>query len=156
VKGDPQKQALKRALKLLGYRDRSEAELRIKLAQSGFPRKIIEPTLEKLRSLKLLDDQAFARNFAQGRIEGRGYGPRRLERELQRKGIADPVISRILGEAFGRQEGQERAKALLDKRFHGKDLNDAKTLRRAISFLQRRGYRDGVIAEVLKQPIGND
>ena len=154
--GGSQEEALKRAIKFLSYRARSETEVRAKLAQSGFPPKIVEATLKKLRSLQLLDDESFARSFTQGRIENRGYGPLRLERELTQKGVAQRIVGRILAEAFGKQEGEERARALVEKRFRGKDLGDAKILRRAISFLQRRGYRDAVIAEVLKRPFGDD
>ena len=156
MSGGSGEEAFKRALKFLGYRARSEAEVRTKLIQAGFSPKIIEPILEKLRSLKLLDDEAFARSFAQARIEDRGYGPLRLERELRLKGIGKALVDRILDESFGRQGGKDRAQALLERRFRGKDLSNAKNLRRVISFLQRRGYRDSVIAEVLKQPIGND
>jgi regulatory protein len=150
-----QDEALKQAIKFLGYRARSEAEVKTKLAQSGFPSKIIEPTLGKLRSLKLLDDEAFARSFAQARIEDRGYGPLRLERELRRKGIANSIISRLLDESFAQNGGRERARALLEKTFRGQDLSDVKALRRAVGFLQRRGYRDSVIAEILNQPLEN-
>ena len=153
MSGGSQEEALKQALKFLSYRARSESELRTKLTQSGFSPKSIEPTLKKLRSLKLLDDQSFARNFALGRVEDRGYGPLRLERELRQKGIEKLLIGKILDEAFGKQEGRERARALLEKRFRGQDLSEAKIFRRAISFLQRRGYRDSVIAEVLEMPL---
>jgi regulatory protein len=153
VSGGSADEAFKQALKFLGYRARSEAEVRTKLAQSGFSLKIIEPTLTKLRSLKLLDDDAFARTFAQTRIEDRGYGPLRLERELEQKGVPHALVRRVIDEAFGKREGKDRARALLEKRFRGKDLGDAKTLRRAVGLLQRRGYRDSVIAEILQQPV---
>jgi regulatory protein len=156
VSGGSGEEAFKRALNFLGYRARSEAEVRTKLTQSGFSSKIVQPTLEKLRSLKLLDDEAFARSFAQTRIEDRGYGPLRLERELRLKGIAKTLVGRILDESFARHGGKERARALVERRFRGKDLTDAKTLRRAISFLRRRGYRDAVIAEIVRQPMGDD
>jgi SOS response regulatory protein OraA/RecX len=55
-------------------------------------------------------------------------------------------------ETFGREEGKEKARGLLERRFRGKDLGDRKILNRAIAFLQRRGYRSAVIAEVLKMP----
>ena len=156
MSGGSAEEAFKQALKFLGYRARSEAELQAKLARSGFPPKIVAPTLEKLRALKLVDDQAFARNFTRSRIDNRGYGPLRLERELKQKGVAQALIRRVLDEAFGKREGKEQAQELLAKRFRGKDLGDAKNLRRAISFLQRRGYRDAVIAEILHQPMGDD
>jgi regulatory protein len=156
VSGGSGEEAFKRALNFLGYRARSEAEVRTKLTQSGFSANIVEPTLEKLRSLKLLDDEAFARSFTQVRIEGRGYGPLRLERELRQKGVAQALVRLVLDESFGKREGQERARELLTKRFRGKDLTEAKNLRRAIAFLQRRGYRDAVIAEIVRQPMGDD
>ena len=152
-RGGNQEEALKRAYKFLSYRPRSEAEVRTKLGRLGFPRKSVDTTLEKLRSLSLLNDEAFARDWARGRAEGRSYGPLRIERELRQKGVARPLISQVVKETFGRQEGKERARALLEKRFRGKDLSDRKILHRAMSFLQRRGYRNSVIAEVLKQPV---
>jgi regulatory protein len=140
-------------LKFLGYRSRSEAEIRTKLTQCGFTSKTTETTLEKLRSLNLVNDGNFARAWAASRVEGRGYGPLRIERELRQKGIPKSLITQILDETFNRQQGKERAKQLMEKRFRGKDLSDAKSLRRAVSFLQRRGYRDSVIAEILGEPL---
>ncbi len=154
--GGSEEEALRSAFKFLSYRSRSEAEVRTKLAQLAFPQKIIESTLEKLRSLKLLNDKAFAQSWTLSRVEGRGYGPLRIERELRQKGVAESLISQILDETFGRQEGRERARLLLEKRFRGKDLSDPRILRRAVSFFQRRGYRDAVIAEILRQPFGDE
>lgn len=152
-RGGSEGDALKRAYKFLRYCPRSEAEVRNKLSQLGFPQKSIEATLEKLRSLNLLNDEAFARDWARGKAEGWGYGPLRVERELRQKGIAQSVIRQVMGETFGHEEGKEKARTLLEKRFRGKDLGDRKVLHRAIAFLQRRGYRNSVIAEVLKQPV---
>jgi regulatory protein len=149
-------EAYNRALRFLAYRPRSAAELSARLARAGFHPHEIEAALEKLRSLKLLDDEAFARSFAQGRIENRGYGPLRLERELRLKGVAKPLIERILEESFGAEQGKTRARALLERRFRGQDLNDLKIARRAVGFLRRRGYKDAVISEILRQPVGDD
>lgn len=150
--GSPE-DALKRAFKFLSYRPRSEAEVHAKLTRLGFPQKSVETALEKLRSLNLLDDETFARGWARGRAEGRGYGPLRIERELRQKGIEKSLVSQVVRETFGQQEGKERARALLEKRFRGQDLGDRKIFNRAIAFLQRRGYRNAVIAEVLGQPL---
>jgi len=146
-------EALQHALKFLSYRARSEAEVRAKLSQLGFPQKEILYTLEKLRSLNFLDDETFARGWARGRAEGRGYGPLRIEKELRQKGIAKSVAREVVRETFGREEGKEKARELLEKRFRGKDLSDQKMLRRAIGFLKRRGYHNSVIAEVLRMPL---
>ena len=143
--------ALKRAYRFLDYRPRSEAEVRIKLTQLGYSQTTIETTLEKLRSLKFLDDEAFARGWALGRVQGRGFGPLRVERELQQKGVAETLISQIVQETFSRQGGIEVGKKLLERRFKDKDLGDVKVLRRAVAFLKRRGYQISVIAELVEQ-----
>src|SRR3989304_3340299 len=100
-----EEEALQRAFKFLSYRPRSEAEVRTKLNQLGFPRKSVDTTLEKLRTLSLLNDEAFARDWARGRAEGRGYGPLRIERELRQKGIEKSDIQEVVRETFGQGEG---------------------------------------------------
>ena len=151
--GASQEEAFERAVKFLSYRARSEAEVRRKLAQLGFSRDTAEGAVKKLVSLKLLNDGNFTRAWTVSRVEGRGYGPLRVERELRQKGIAKSLIAQILDETFGKKQGKERAKQLLEKRFRGQDLTDAKVFRRAVAFLQRRGYRDSVIAEIVKRPL---
>ncbi len=143
--------ALKRAYRFLDYRPRSEAEVRIKLTQLGYSQTTVETTMEKLRSLKFLDDEAFARGWALGRVQGRGFGPLRVERELQQKGVAETLISQIVQETFSRQGGIEVGKKLLERRFKDKNLGDVKVLRKAVAFLKRRGYQISVIAELVEQ-----
>lgn len=135
---------------MLSYRARSEAELRSRLLRLGFPEATADKTLVKLRSLNYIDDSAFARAWARDRAESRGFGPRRIERELKEKGISPSLIQEIVRENFRQGEEEERAKKLIEKRFRGKNLNDAKVLRRAIAFLQRRGYASGVILDLLR------
>ena len=147
-------EALKRALKFLGYRARTEEQVRMKLTQLGFPQTTVDATRERLRSLNLLNDETFARDWAMTRATNHGYGLQRIERELRQKGISESLIGPILQETFAEQGERERAKALVQKRFAGKDLRDAKILHRAIAFLQRRGYRDSDIEELLGHPLG--
>jgi len=146
-------EALKRALKFLGYRARTEEQVQIKLTQLGFPQTTIEATLERLRSLNLVNDETFARDWAMTQATNHGYGLQRIERELRQKGISESLIGPILQETFAEQGERERAKAIVQKRFAGKDLRDDRILRRAIAFLQRRGYCDSDIVELLGQPL---
>lgn len=122
----------------------------------GFPQKIVQITLERLRSLNFLNDEAFARDWALGKAEGRGYGPLRITTELQKKGVAKSLIDQVVKELFGAQQVKERAKRLLEKRFRSEDLSDERVLRRAVGFLQRRGYQDSVIAELVGKSFSAD
>jgi regulatory protein len=103
-----------------------------------------------------LNDETFARSWALGRAQGSGYGPRRIEQELKSKGIDQPLIREALREAFDQVDETERARRLLEKHFTGGNLADKKTLRRAVAFLQRRGYSSNVVFNLLRYSIEDD
>jgi regulatory protein len=139
-------------LHYLGYRPRSEAEIRSYLLRRGYPPAVSDRVLEKLRSLNYVDDGSFARNWALAKAQSRGYGPRRIEQELTTKGIVPSVIREVIQETLDHCDEKTQAKKLLAKRFHSEDFRDLKTLRRAAVFLQRRGYSSEVISDLLQCP----
>ena len=112
--------------------------------------------MKKLRSLNDLNDEAFARNWAQSRAKTRAYGPRRIEQELRTKGIAEALIRKVLSASFDQVDEWKKAKSLLEKLFKSKQFDDPRMLRRAASFLQRRGYSSKVIGDLLKHPCEDD
>lgn len=86
---EQREQALQRALRSLGRRARSAAELQTSLTRAGFTEDVIEATLARLRELNLLDDAAFARAFVADRQRFHPRGSRMLLYELRNKGIDD-------------------------------------------------------------------
>ena len=153
MRGGSTEEALKCAIKYLGYRARSEEEVRVKLTQLGFPEKCVKATLERLRLLKVLDDEDLARDWALSRAKGREHGPLRIEKDLRQKGISTSLIRSILEEAFTDKGETEGAKRLLENKFSGRDMSNKKVIRRAASFLQRFGYHNTVIEELLGQSL---
>jgi len=152
MSGGSSEEALKRALKFLSFRDRTEGELGARLAQLGFTPEIIQTTLDRLRRLHYVNDERFARDWVQARAEGRGYGRSRIAGELLRKGLPRSLIEPILDETATEADERKRASTLIQKRFKGRDLKDPRTLRQAEHFLQRQGYSDALIAELLNLP----
>ena len=144
------------ALRYLGYRSRSEAEVRRYLSRRGCAHDAADLVIEKLRSLRYVNDETFAHDWALGRAQARGYGPRRIEQELRSKGIGQPLIRDALRETFDEVDETEHAKALLARHFKGRDLTEPKTLRRAAAFLHRRGYGSKVIFDLLRYSMEDD
>lgn len=136
-------------MRYLGYRPRSEAEIRTRLARLGYSSSIREETLEKLRNLNYVNDKAVARNWARERAENRGYGPKRIEQELRTRGIGPSLVREVIHETFEDRSEEEKAKTLLEKRFKGLDINDPKVLPRAAAFLERRGFSGKAISALL-------
>lgn len=122
----------------------------------GYSPAATEETLAKLRSLNYLNDEAFALNWARSRAETGGYAPNRVEQELRSKGINRTLIREAIGEVFARTSELGAAKTLLNKKFKTKRLDDPKLLRRAVGFLQRRGFSGEVICDLLRQPLEDD
>ena len=77
--------AMARALNFLGYRARSEREVRDRLRRYGYGEETVGGVIRRLEELGYLDDAEFARMVA--REKARKYGPRRVSVELRRSGV---------------------------------------------------------------------
>lgn len=143
-------------MRYLSYRPRSETEVRSYLRRLGCSPNAIETAIAKLCSLNYLNDESFARTWALSKAQNRGFGPRRIEQELRTKGIDQPLVRDVVRETFAEEDEQALARRLLAKRFTGKDLKDARVLRRAAALLQRRGYSAKTIFDLLKYSIDED
>ncbi len=86
------------AAAFLAVRSRSVDETRKRLVHLGYPAGIVEQVLERLVEIGYLDDEAFARAWVESRDRARPRGAVALRRELQRKGVPDDVIARVLEE----------------------------------------------------------
>ena len=121
----------------MGYRPRSEAELRRRLRQRGFDNERVEKVLSQLREKGLTDDFAFAQFWAENR---ESFSPRSramLRRELRAKGIDAETITEVTGgidevaSAYRAAQKGARTISTLDYDSFRKKL---------LGFLERRGF----------------
>jgi regulatory protein len=139
--------AMDRALNLLGFRARSEAEIRDRLKRYGYVGETIEVVVLRLKELGYLDDAEFARTKA--REKARRYGPRRVSVELRKSGVGEALAREVVEEEFaGRSElGEARSAAARRYNERGSDAE----ARRVYGFLVRRGYSAEVCAQVARE-----
>ena len=123
------------------------------MLRRGAVNAVIDATLERLRRFNYIDDAAFARNWAQSRAQNQGYGPARIKRELTTKGIVDWQIDAAVKEIFASENEAEWARKVLQKKFRSENLTESRVLRRAVAYLQRRGYSSNVIFALLGYSI---
>jgi regulatory protein len=130
------------AFHLLSYRARTAAELKSRLSARGFPGETVDRVIERLRDLDLVDDEAFASEYAVARVRTRGFGPLRIRLELRRKGVPELVADEAVRDAF---EGispdvlaLEAARKISDRLAR---FEDAAARRRHLTgYLSRRGF----------------
>lgn len=138
--------AMSRALNLLGYRARSEGEIRDRLRQRDFGEETIQTVVQRLRDLGYVDDEEFARDAARQRA--RRYGPRRISADLLRSGVDPETARRAVEEEFARRSELEDALSVAARRYNEAGSNAE--ARRVYGFLTRRGYSAAVCAEVAR------
>jgi regulatory protein len=143
-----------KALDALARRVRSGADLGRWLRQRDFGAAEIEPTLEKLTELGLLNDLEFARGFARSRMAGRGFGPRRVAAELARRRVARSVVDAVLSEVAGEGETEpaELLDALVARRMQTmRQLDPGVARRRVYAWLARRGFGVTAIRDAVRR-----
>jgi regulatory protein len=111
--------------------------LRSWLGDRGVEEAEVEEVIALLVEAGGIDDRSFARRYAEDKRELAGWGPDRIARSLESRGVAARDIEAALaGEDEERQ--LERAVALL--RGRAIDLRSERERERALALLVRRGY----------------
>jgi regulatory protein len=139
------------AIRMLGLREHSEAELAGKLRRkfSKLPPSAIEEIVDRLKGSDLLSDARFTEIMIRSRTS-RGYGPYYIRRELASKGVAAELAEQQLG--LVETDWQRLATELVARR-HRNVAEDAKAWAKAVRFLQRRGFGGELVAKAVgKQP----
>ena len=139
--------AFERAVGALHQRERTTAELESWLADRGYPAVEIAAAVERLTAVGELDDERFARGYAEDKRELRGWGADRIREALASKGLDRGTIEAALAtESRGDELG--RAVALLERR--GEPAVDEPSRGRALAYLARRGYDSDLAYEAVR------
>lgn len=146
-----------RALRMLVFRPRAAAELRRTLIRKGEPAEHVDAALERLSAAGLIDDRAFARQFARSRSAGAGASRRRIQQELNRRGVERGVTDGAIAEVYEEEaidEGEVAERAARKKLRSLADLAPDVRNRRLFAFLARRGYDSGDIRRAIEAVTG--
>ncbi|MBM4445870.1 MAG: regulatory protein RecX [Chloroflexi bacterium] len=134
------------ALHYLGYRPRSEAEVRQRLHRRGFNDEVVDKVIIKLKERSLIDDEAFAQYWKDSRQSFRPRSRRLIKLELRQKGVASETANEVVAdlddEAAAYRVGLRKARVL-----SGSDHSEFR--RRLVGYLRRRGFDYGTISAVV-------
>jgi len=132
---------------------RSRNELADRLARRNVPDDVAGQLLDRFEEVGLVDDEAFARSWVDGRQRTRGLARRALAQELRRKGIADETAREVLAEVDPADE-EQAARQLVRKKLRGlRGVDDTAAARRLAGMLARKGYSAGLAFAVVKDEL---
>ena len=142
LREDGDSKAYAKAMFFLGYRARSEAEVRERLKRDEWSDEVISRVLQKLREQGFLNDENFSVQWVENRSHSRPRGGRMLQQELRQKGVDKETIESVLPDA---EDEADNAVAALRPKLRLFAQFDERTAReKGIQFLMRRGFNYGV------------
>ncbi|MGH2576075.1 MAG: RecX family transcriptional regulator [Ignavibacteria bacterium] len=146
--------AKKTAFDYLSYRLRSFSEIKKKLISKKVSESTIEKVIKHLSDLGLLNDEEFARQLIQSKINKKPVGKKVLKQKLFEKGIDKQVSDKVLEKIYSESSEKEFALQNFKKYFPKIKSEDKRTQRKkTYEYLMRRGFDYDVINEIIRENI---
>jgi regulatory protein len=105
--------------------------------------------VERLLEQHYLDDPAFASNYTRLRQENQGFGKRRVQQELTRKGVQAELVTSAIESAYAQVSEDELVRRYVARKRIEKPQDDKQTVR-LIRRLVGAGFSFAIISKLLK------
>lgn len=138
-------EAKKKAMSLLKYMDRTEWQLRDKLAAKGFSEEVVEGAVDYVKSFHYLDDYRYAVHFVELHYEQRSR--QRMRQDLYQRHVPEEYIDLAL-ESICENDDIALQEALR-KITRGETEFSYEEKQKIAGKLYRKGFRLGDIKRVL-------
>lgn len=136
-----------KAMHLLETQDRTEHQLRTKLAALSYPEELITDAVAYVKKFHYIDDLRYAVHY----IESRGMqkSMRQIEQELLQKGVSKELIQEAKEQAELPEETQQ-IYAWLQKKHYDPKHAEKKETEKMYRFLLGKGYSYSTITHILR------
>ena len=138
--------AFERAVNNLGRCMKTCKQLREYLTGKGYTQEVVLNVVDRLKELKYLDDETYARLYVEQNSVNKGE--RRLKQELQQKGVPQRIIDKYC--VVQAEVSEDNAERLAEKYMRNKP-RDLKTLQKLQRYLLSRGYGFDTVNQVLRK-----
>jgi regulatory protein len=140
------------ALKMLGRRELSEAQIRQRLARREHDPEAIDEAVARLIEERAIDDNRVAQAIARMETGIRKRGKLRVRRKIESAGIAPAAAKRALDEVFGNLDDDELLESALAKRLRrGAGIADEREFNRLYRYLVGQGFEPQRVLALLKK-----
>lgn len=133
------------ALRSLGMREQSEAQIRQKMEQREYPEDVINAVIVFLKNYNYLNDERFVEQYISGHCHK--MNRRQLKNKLYTLGFKHIDIDAYL-ELYQYDEDAVLKKAM-ESYIRNKDLTNPETYNKVLSFFMKKGYSFSLIRKNL-------
>lgn len=138
--------AFGKAVDYLARAMKTTKQMRDYFTKKGYPTEVVDAVIEKLIGYKYLDDQAYARMYAEQSKSHKGQ--RRIKQELINKGISHAEVDDQV--QIDTEDQLATATALAEKYLKNKP-RDLKNMQKLQRFLLYRGFDFDVVNSIIRK-----
>ncbi len=138
-------------VEMLSRREHGEAEVKRKLASYGYRQSSIDAAVERAQDLRFLDERRFVTAFVEERMR-RGWGRRKIERELALRGVRDEGLLELADSLMSEDGERDRARDILARR----RIPDDKAYEKLVRHLMTKGFSYGVASDAVKECLAQN
>ena len=147
IEKSDENRAKEKALYLIEYRARTRSEIEDRLIPL-YGESAAQKAADRLEQLGLIDDESFAREYADQLINRKHFAPRRALFEMMKKGIDKELAEEIL-EQLQPDPGEQILAVLQTK--YARALTTEKGIQRAVNGLKSMGFSWHDIRDAISQ-----
>jgi len=137
------------ALKMLGRRELSEAQVRQRLARKEHEEAAIDEAVARLLEDRAIDDTRVAEAIARTETSYRKRGKLRVKRKIESAGIASATAKHAVDDVFGALDADALLESALAKRLRSGGISDDREFNRLYRYLVGQGFEsDRVLARL--------
>ena len=150
IKITDEKVALAKAEHFCAYQERAQQEVRDKLYEWGLWPEAVENIIVKLIGDNFLNEERFAKAYAQGKFKQKGWGRMKIKQGLKFKKVPDVLIKKALQTIDGDDYIAMLTKVLNKKAALLTEKDDYKRRYKLQQYAIGRGYESDLIGDILK------
>jgi len=140
------------ALKMLGRRELSEAQIRQRLARRNHDPDAIDAAVARLLEERAIDDARVAEAIARTETGIRKRGKLRVRRKIESAGISSAAAKRAVDEVFGDIDDDALLESALAKRLRGGvPIADEREFNRLYRYLVGQGFEPDRVLDKLRK-----
>ena len=142
-------QALDKIKYYCSYQERCHSEVKDKLYSYGLIRKETEEIIAEMIESNYLNEERFAVQFAGGKFRMKQWGRKKIQYELQQKGVNDIIIKIALKE-IDEEEYLETLQKLAQTKWNALNVeNNLLRQSKTNAWLLQKGYEQRLISQVI-------
>jgi len=132
------------------YQERSQQEVRDKLYEWGQHQNVVENIISQLITGNFLNEERFAKAYARGKFNQKGWGKLKIKQGLKFKRVPDVLIKKALLTIDGDAYIEKLNSILIKKAPLVKEKDAYKRRYKLQQYALSRGFENDIIADVLK------